>query len=299
MSDTATLLGTQPAGAAVAAGRRARRVRRVAELGPLAIGGLVLLAVIVAAIALAPLLAPRSPTTIDVLHKLQPPSGAALLGTDSFGRDVLSRVLWGGRTTLLIGVLVIAIAAGVGIPLGLLAGQSGGWLDDLMMRVADAMLAFPSLVLAIAIASVLGASLTSAMLAVAIAYTPQFARLARGQSLGVSAQPFVDAARAAGAGRWRLLARHVAPNCIGPLGVQASLNLGGAILATASLGFLGLGVQPPTPEWGADVAASTAYIRESPWAALWPGLAIVACVLAVNLVADGLVDYLNPRLRRR
>ena len=268
-------------------------------LGPSAVAGLVLLCVVVVAALCAPLLAPRSPTSLDVLHKLQPPLAGQLLGTDNFGRDVFSRLLWGGRTTLLVGVVVIGLAAAVGIPLGFMAGQFGGRLDNLLMRVADALLAFPSLVLAIAIASVLGASLNSAMLAVAVAYMPQFMRMARGQARAVTSLPFVEAARAAGSDHWRLMWRHIAPNCVGPLGVQASLNLGGAILATASLGFLGLGAQPPAPEWGADVAASTVYMRESPWAALWPGLAIVLSVLAVNLLADGLVDYLNPRLRQR
>jgi peptide/nickel transport system permease protein len=270
------------------------------EVGPLAVLGALIALVLVVLALVAPVIAMPDPTAVNVLKKFRAPGqDEFLLGSDFFGRDLLSRMLWGGRTTLLGGAFVIGIAAGIGIPLGLLAGQVGGWTDEALMRLADAMLAFPSLVLAIAIASALGPSLTNALVAVAIAYTPQFMRVARGQARAVVAQPFVESARAIGAGPWALLARHVAPNCVGPLGVQASLNLGGAILATASLGFLGLGVQAPIPEWGADVAANTVYVREAPWPALWPGIAIVLAVFAVNLVADGVVDWLNPKLRHR
>lgn len=280
--------------------RRAARLSRLAgDLGGPALLGIALLTLLIVAILLAGVLAPANPTAVNVAQKLRPPGVGTLLGTDFFGRDIASRLLWGGRTTLLVGVLVIGLAGVVGVPLGLLAGQRGGLVDELLMRLADALLAFPSLVLAIAIASALGPSLQNAMLAVAIAYVPQFMRVARGQAQAVATLPYVEAARAAGASDSRLLFRHVAPNCLGPLAVQASLNLGGTILATASLGFLGLGVQPPAPEWGADVAANTVYIREAPWPSLWPGLAIILAVLAVNLMADGLVDYLNPRLRRR
>lgn len=274
--------------------------RAIDDVGPLAVLGAVIASVLILAAVCAPLISPTDPTTVNVLKKFRMPGqDGFVLGTDFFGRDLLSRVMWGGRTTLFAGIVVIGIASSVGVTLGLLAGQVGGWVDEILMRLADAMLAFPSLVLAIAIASALGPSLTNAMLAIAIAYTPQFMRVARGQARAVAAQPFIESARAVGATPLALLTRHIAPNCIGPLGVQASLNLGGAILATASLGFLGLGVQAPTPEWGADVAASTVYIREAPWPSLVPGVAIVLSVLAVNLVADGLVDRLNPRLRRR
>jgi peptide/nickel transport system permease protein len=277
-----------------------RGARLVDEVGPLAVLGAVIALVLILLAVVAPLIAAADPTTLNVLKKFRAPGqDGFLLGSDFFGRDLFSRLTWGGRTTLLAGALVIGLAAGVGIILGLLAGQVGGWTDEILMRLADAMLAFPSLVLAIAIASALGPGLTNALVAVTIAYTPQFMRVARGQARAIATQPFVEAARAVGVGPLTLLARHVAPNCVGPLGVQASLNLGGAILATASLGFLGLGVQAPTPEWGADVAASTVYMREAPWPALVPGLAIVLAVLAVNLVADGVVDRLNPKLRKR
>ncbi|MFN8525059.1 MAG: ABC transporter permease [Chloroflexota bacterium] len=275
-----------------------RRGRSPLLSGPPLVG-LVLTTLIAVLVVAAPLLAPAEPIQVNILKKFRPPGSEFLLGSDFFGRDLLSRFLWGGQTTLLVGLGVIAAACLAGIPVGLLAGHARGWVDSVAMRLADAMLAFPSLVLAIAIASALGPSLTNAMLAVAIAYTPQFARMARGQALVVAALPFVEAAQAAGASGARILAWHVAPNCIGPLAVQASLNLGSAILATASLGFLGLGAQAPYPEWGADVAASTVYVRETPWPALWPGLGIVVSALAVNLLADGLVDWLNPRLRDR
>lgn len=268
-------------------------------LGRLGAAGLAVLAVVLVASLLAPVIAPSDPAALNMANQFQAPGHGSLLGADFFGRDIWSRLLWGGRTTLAVGFLVILLASAIGVPLGLAAGQAGGGLDEVLMRLADGMLAFPSLVLAIAIASVLGPSLAHAMLAVAIAYVPQFMRVARGQARALVVRPYVEAARAAGAPEWRVLVRHVAPNSLAPLLVQASLNLSGAILATASLGFLGLGVQPPTPEWGADVAANTAYIRDTPWPALWPGLAIVVSTVAINLVADGLVDFLNPGLRRR
>jgi len=270
-----------------------------AGVGRLSTAGLVILAAVLLAALLAPVLAPSDPAAITMANQFQAPGHGSLLGADFFGRDIWSRLLWGGRTTLAVGFLVILLASAIGVPLGLAAGQAGHALDEVSMRLADGMLAFPSLVLAIAIASVLGPSLAHAMLAVAIAYIPQFMRVARGQAKAVVVRPYVDAARAAGATELRVLVHHVAPNSLAPLLVQTSLNLSGAILATASLGFLGLGVQPPTPEWGADVAANTAYIRDAPWPALWPGLAIVVSAVAINLVADGLVDFLNPSLRHR
>jgi peptide/nickel transport system permease protein len=193
---------------------------------------------------------------------------------------------------------VIGAAFVVGVPLGLLSGVAGGWVDNVLMRLVDAWLSFPTLVLAIALASALGPSLRNAMLAVTLTVIPQFARLARGQALSVGAMPYIEAARATGVGPARLTWRYVTPNSIGPLIVQATLSLGSAILATASLGFLGLGAQTPTSEWGADVAANTPYLREAPWVALAPGIAIMLTVLACNLVGDAIVDWLNPRTRK-
>jgi peptide/nickel transport system permease protein len=260
------------------------------------VGGLTLLAVLLA-ILFAPMVITYSPTRIDVLHKLAAPSWGHWLGTDAFGRDVLTRVLYGGRYTLAIGIGVVAIAFTVGVFFGTLAGFAGGVVDMLIMRVVDAMLSFPALVLAIALAAAFGPSLNNAMLAVAITLAPQFARVARSQALAVSVKPYVEAAISLGLPTRRILWRYVFANGLGPLLVQASLSLGSAILQTASLGFLGLGAQPPLAEWGADVSANLQYMRGSPWVALSPGMAILLTVLCFNLIGDSLADWFNPRRR--
>lgn len=275
-----------------------RNLRLFLRRNPLATLGLALLGVMLLGSLLAPLLTPYSPTRVDILHKLEPPSLSHPLGTDYFGRDILSRILHGGRNTLSIGFLVVGIAFGLGVPLGIVAGFRRGRFDAWLMRLVDAWLSFPTLVMAIALAAAFGPSLTNAMLAVAISMVPQFIRLARAQALAVASLPYVEAAQSLGAPEWRIVLRHILPNSLGPLLVQASLNLGSAILQTASLGFLGLGAQPPLAEWGADVAANTPYLRESPWVALAPGLAILVTVVGVNLLGDALVDWLNPRSRR-
>jgi peptide/nickel transport system permease protein len=265
---------------------------------PLAAIGAALLAAILLGVVAAPLLAPGSPIAVAMAQQFQPPSLAHPLGTDFFGRDILSRVLHGGQATLTIGVGVVTLAFVSGAAFGLVAGFVGGWADMVMMRFVDALLSFPSLVLAIALAAALGPSLANAMLAVAIALAPQFARLARAQALAIAVLPYVDAAVAAGTTSRAIIWRHVLPNGIGPLLVQASLAIGSAILQTASLGFLGLGAQPPAPEWGADVAANLQFLREAPWAALAPGGAILLAVLAFNLIGDALADWFNPRRRK-
>ena len=263
----------------------------------LAAAGAVMLALIAIAVLLAGPLVPYSPIEIDIASRLQPPSAAHWLGTDFFGRDVLGRVLHGGRATLAIGVSVVTIGFAIGVAYGTVAGFAGGAVDAIMMRLADALLSFPALVLAIALAAALGPSLQNAMLAVSITLAPQFARLARTQALAIAARPYVEAAIAVGVSTPRLLFHYLLRNGIGPLFVQASLALGAAILQTASLGFLGLGAQPPAPEWGADVAANLQYIRGSPWVALAPGFAILLTVMAFNLLGDALADWLNPRKR--
>ena len=279
-------------------GDRMAKLMRFLRQNPLAALGLAMVSVILLGSLLAPILTPYGPIIIDIKHKLEAPSVLHPLGTDFFGRDVLSRILYGGRNTLSIGVLVIGLAFIAGVPIGLLAGFVGGALDAILMRVVDAMLSFPALVLAIALAAALGPSLTNAMLAVALTLTPQFARVARGQALSVRAMPYIEAATCVGVSGFRALFYHVLPNSIGPLVVQATLSVGSAILQTASLGFLGLGAQPPMPEWGADVAANSQFLRESPWVAIFPGLAILLSVLALNLFGDALVDWLNPRTRK-
>lgn len=262
---------------------------------PLALLASLLLIAIAAVVIAAPSLTPYSPTKIDIAHKLSPPDDAHVLGTDNFGRDLLSRIAFGGRSTLLIGVLVVALAFAAGVPIGVVSGTLGGTVDALLMRVVDAWLSFPGLVMAILLAAILGAGLQNAMFAVALTYIPQFARMARGQALAVRAQPFIEASQALGMSLPRLMVRHIFPNSLTPLLVQASLLIGSAILQTASLGFLGLGAQPPLPEWGADVASNTEFLREAAWVAIYPGLAILLTVLGFNLLGDAIVDWLDPR----
>jgi peptide/nickel transport system permease protein len=264
---------------------------------PLAtLGGSVLLAIVLAVI-FGPMISPYGPTRLDVINALQKPGVAHWLGTDSLGRDVLSRVLHGGRFTLAIGVGVVAIAFAIGVFFGTLAGFVGGPIDMLIMRFVDAMLSFPALVLAIALAAAFGPSLNNAMLAVAITLAPQFARVARSQALAISVKPYVEAAISLGLPRRQILWSYVFANGLGPLLVQASLSLGSAILQTASLGFLGLGAQPPLAEWGADVSNNMQFLRESPWVALSPGIGILFTVLCFNLIGDSLADWFNPRRR--
>lgn len=271
--------------------------RRFLRANPLAVlGGLVLVAML-AAVLFGPLVDPYSPTRLDILHKLAGPGPRHWLGSDSLGRDVLTRVLYGGRYTLAIGIGVVALAFVVGVFFGTLAGFAGGIVDNVIMRFVDAVLSFPALVLAIALAAVFGASLNNAMLAVAITMAPQFARVARSQALAIAVKPYIEAAVSLGLPTRRILLRHVLANGIGPLLVQASLNLGSAILQTASLGFLGLGAQAPLAEWGADVSNNLQFIRASPWVALAPGFAIVIAVLCFNLIGDSLADWFNPRRR--
>lgn len=267
------------------------RTNRLAALG------CVLLAAIVLCVVAGPLVYEASPTRLNILRRLTPPGADFWLGTDSLGRDVLARVLHGGRVTLVVGCGVVAIAFVAGATIGMVSGFAGGWVDAVVMRLADAMLSFPSLVLAIALAAAFGPSLENAMLAVAITLMPQFARVARAQAVSVSARPYVEAAVTLGLPRSRILLRYVFANGVGPLFVQATLALGAAILQTASLGFLGLGAQPPAAEWGADVSLNLDFVRSAPWVALAPGAGILLAVMAFNLIGDGLAEWLDPRRR--
>jgi len=263
----------------------------------LAMAGSLILLALVLVIVFGPMITPYSPTKLDVLHKLAAPSFSHWLGTDAFGRDVFTRIMHGGRATLAIGVGVVAIAFVVGVAFGMLAGFAGGWTDSVIMRIVDAILAFPALVLAIALAAAFGPSLENAMLAVAITLAPQFARVARSQALSISVKPYVEAAVSLGMPTPRVLFRYVFLNGLGPLLVQSTLALGSAILQTASLGFLGLGAQPPMAEWGADVSANLQFVRGAAWVALAPGMAILLAVLSFNLIGDSLADWFNPRRR--
>jgi peptide/nickel transport system permease protein len=240
---------------------------------------------------------PADPTKPDFTNLLAPASRQHLLGTDDLGRDLLSRVIYGARTSLLAGVVSVGIAILVGLPLGLMSGYYRGRLDNFLMRLTDALLSFPFLVLALAIAAVLGAGLSKAMIAIGIVFTPGFIRLSRAQVLSERERAYVEAARAQGAPDLRIIWRHILPNSLSPVLVQASLAMAAAITAEATLSFLGLGTQPPTPSWGSMLNIAQAYLNRAPHLALWPGLAIFVTVLSLNLVGDGLREVLDPRLR--
>jgi len=240
-------------------------------------------------------LAPFEPTATDFAAVRKPPSAAHLLGTDEVGRDVLSRLIWGARASLMAGVIPVSLALTLSIPLGLLSGYAGGWVDSWMMRLNDAMLAVPFLIVAIALAAFLGPSLRNAMIAIGIASLPTFVRLARGTVLALKTEDFVEAARALGCSRRRIAVRHILPNMLPPLIIQSSIAVAAAIIAEASLAFLGLGQQPPAPSWGSMLNAAQRYLSQAPWMALYPGLTIFAIVMALNVLGDGLRDALDPR----
>lgn len=263
--------------------------RRGAMLG-LAI---VLLFVLIA--FFAPLIAPQDPLQTSWSAVRKAPSAQYLFGTDEIGRDVLSRVIWGARASLLAGLVSVSIAMALGVPIGLLAGYMGGWVDGVISRFTDAMLAVPFLILAIALAAFLGPSLTNAMIAIGVSATPIFIRLTRGQVLSVKVEDFVEAARAVGNPHWRIALRHILPNILPPLIVQATLAIASAIIAEASLSFLGLGQQPPAPSWGSMLNTAKNYVDNAPWMAVWPGVSIFLLVLSFNLLGDGLRDALDPR----
>jgi peptide/nickel transport system permease protein len=245
----------------------------------------------------APVLAPRSPIALDVMNRLQPPTWQWPMGTDEVGRDILSRVMHGARITIPMALGVVATASLVGSAVGAVAGYAGGRADEILMRVVDVVLAFPSIVLAMAITAALGPGLAHAMLAILLVTWPEFSRLMRAQVLAVKSYEHVTAARAIGAHRARILVRHVLPNAFPPVLVKATLDVGNAIVLAAALSFIGLGAVPPEPEWGAMIAAGQAKF-EYWWVATFPGLAILSVVLGVNFLGDGLQDLLNPRLRR-
>ena len=262
---------------------------------PLALFGAFVVIFFVVVAVFAPYLAPYDPAATDFLTVRQPPSGEYLLGTDDVGRDVLSRVIFGARASLVAGVISVAIALLLGVPLGLVSGYYRGVTDEIIMRFTDALLSFPFLILAVALAAALGPSLTNAMIAIGIASTPTFIRLTRGQVLAVGAEDYVQAARGLGVGDARLLALHILPNIFAPLLVQATLTIAQAIIAESSLSFLGLGVQPPTPSWGGMLNTAKNFMNQAPWMAVWPGLSIFVTVLAFNVFGDGLRDALDPR----
>ena len=264
-------------------------------------GAMVALAIIVLLLAialLAPLIAPFDPAQQSWSLVRKPPSALHWLGTDESGRDLLSRIIFGARASLSAGVVSVGIAILIGVPLGLLAGYGPGWLDATLSRITDAMLACPFLILAIALAAFLGPSLTNAMVAIGITATPIFVRLTRGQVLAVKVEDYIESARAIGNPRWRIALRHILPNVMPQLLVQITLTIATAVIAEASLSFLGLGQQPPAPSWGSMLNAAQRFLTNAPWLAIWPGLAIFVTVLAFNLLGDGLRDAFDPRETR-
>jgi peptide/nickel transport system permease protein len=262
---------------------------------PAAVAGLVVVVVFIAVALLAPFLAPFDPIKTSWTLIRKAPSAANWMGTDENGRDVLSRVMWGARASMLAGVVSVSIAAGIGVPVGLIAGFVGGKTDMLLGRLVDAMLACPFLILAIALAAFLGPSLENAMIAIGITAAPVFMRVSRGATMDAATNEYVEAARALGNPAWRVALRHILPNIVPPVMVQATLAIAGAIIAEASLSFLGLGQQPPAPSWGSMLNAAQRFLTQAPWLAIFPGAAIFLCVLSFNLVGDGLRDALDPR----
>ncbi|MCL4370244.1 MAG: ABC transporter permease [Chloroflexi bacterium] len=271
--------------------RRLLRVRG-ASFGLVVVFGVILIA------AFAALIAPYDPIAQDYQVILAGPSNMHWLGTDELGRDILSRLVFGSRPSLGAGAISVSLALLLGIPMGLIAGYFGGWLDNLLMRLADTLWSFPGLVLALSVEAILGQGLVNAMVAIGVVYAPVFARLVQAQTLSAREEEYVAAARSLGASDSRIMLRHIWPNLIAPVAVQASLMLGQAIIFEAALSFLGLGVQPPNPAWGLMLRTAYQYIQVDPWYSLFPGTAIFFTVLGFNLVGDGIREALDPRLRR-
>jgi peptide/nickel transport system permease protein len=270
---------------------------RMALRQPAIVAGALILLLFALAALLAPLLSPADPLAQNIGRGLRPPSPAALLGTDKLGRDIFSRLLYGARISLLVGLAVVVGASVIGTLLGAAAGYIGGWADELLMRVTDIFFAFPALILAMAVAGSLGPSLRNALIAIIVVTWPIYARLVRGQILALKRREFIVAARAVGTPELRIVLRHLLPNALAPLLVQASFDLGGAILSVAGLSFIGFGAQPPTPEWGVMISEGRNYLATQWWLATFPALAILLVVAGFNLLGDGLRDLLDPRLR--
>ena len=299
MATTSIDLTSAPLVAAAPAGvRERRRVWHLLLRNRMALSGAAVVLVWVVVALLAPVIAPYDPIDQEVRQRLQGPSAAHLLGVDELGRDVFSRVLYGGRVSLPVAAVVVVVATIFGTLYGGLAGFTGKWLDESAMRIVDMVLAFPSLILAMAIAAALGLSIQNSMLALLLVWWPPYARVARGQVLGLKHRDFVTAARALGMSEWRILIRHVLPNALAPALVLTTMDFGNAIIITAALSFLGLGAVPPTPEWGAMVAEGRELIQQW-WISTFPGVAIFSVAMACNFVGDGLRDAIDPHLRAR
>jgi len=292
MTSATADIGTLPR--EISPGRRALR-RLARRRGAMVALGVVVFFALLA--LLAPQVVPFDPLATSWSAVRKAPSAAHWFGTDEIGRDVLSRVIFGTRASLLAGVVSVSIALAFGVPIGLAAGYVGGWIDGLISRMTDAMLACPFLILAIALAAFLGPSLTNAMIAIGISATPIFVRLTRAAVLQVKVEDYVEAARAVGNSHLRIAVRHILPNVVPPLIVQATLAIAAAVIAEAALSFLGLGQQPPAPSWGSMLNTAKNYIDNAPWMAVWPGLSIFLLVLSFNLLGDGLRDAFDPKSR--
>jgi peptide/nickel transport system permease protein len=271
-----------------------RTMRRLAKRRA-ALVGLTVVAFFIALSILAPIVSPYDPLATNWAMVRKPPSMLHLFGTDEIGHDILARIIWGSRASLMAGIVSVSLALAIGVPIGLLTGYLGGIVDATVMRLIDAMLAIPFLILAIALAAFLGPNLTNAMIAIGVSQMPVFVRLTRGQVLSVKHEEYVEAAYAVGNSARRIVLRHILPNIIPPLLVQATLATAAAIIAEASLSFLGLGQQPPDPSWGSMLNSAKNFMSQAPWMAIWPGLAISSLVMSLNLFGDGLRDALDPR----
>lgn len=275
-----------------------KRMRRIARKKPIGTASLVFIIILALAAIFAPLISPYDPLAPDYSMLRKAPTLEHPFGTDQIGRDVLSRIIYGTRISFLVGVISVGVALAIGTPVGLVSGYFRGPIDEILMRIVDGISAFPSLVLALAIVAILEPSLFNVMFAIGVTTVPIFARLTRSQVLSLRERDFITAATALGASDWRIMARHIMPNALSPLIVQATLGLGLAILAEASLGYLGVGVQPPTPTWGGILNQGSPLIELAPWLSIVPGLAIFSLVLAFNLLGDALRDVLDPRQRK-
>lgn len=275
-----------------------RLTLKILSRNPTAVAGIVIIVLMGLLAIFAGWLAPYDPIRISLSERLQPPSMGHWFGTDEMGRDILSRVMHGARISLRIGIVVVSIAGALGTIIGAAAGFLGRWSDAVIMRIMDVILSFPSLVLAMALAAALGPGLTNAVVAVAFVMIPKFARLSRGEALAVKERQYIAAARVSGASSPWIIANHVLPNCVNSVIVLATLTLGDTILIAASLSFIGLGAQPPTPEWGAMISVGRKFLMDHPWYAAFPGLFILVTVIGFNILGDALRDVLDPRIRR-
>ncbi len=270
-----------------------RRFRRNRQ----AMVGMVMLLILIFAAIFAGVIAPYDPLQQDIINRLQPPSAAHIFGTDELGRDIFSRILYGSRISLTVGLIAVSISSVVGCALGAIAGYYGGVLDNVIMRCADVLMAIPSILLNISIVAALGTGLQNVMIAIGISSVPAYCRIMRASLLSLKDQEFVDASRAAGASDPYIIIHHILPNSLAPLIVQATLKIGGAILSCASMSFIGLGIVPPTPEWGAMLSTGRDFLRDAPHLTAFPGIAIMFAVFAMNLMGDGLRDALDPKLK--